>query len=194
MMYSSLELTCLNSLTSHFHQITFDPIKRTLYVLSQESKLVVESTLQGDILGLPLNVSQANQPEGIYFASTATNNTRPELWIASEPNELLLFKTDTDFHNDTGSPTSSPSATHDVGVSGSGDPTMEPTNSLISPFIPQPSISPTTTTMGPTAPGSTSFPTTFPFIGTGMPSGTSKGPCGTLFVVFFFLLALLLAG
>jgi uncharacterized protein YjiK len=57
-------------------------------VLSEESKLVLESTLQGEILGMPLNVSQANQPEGIYFAPNGR-----ELWIASEPNELLVYKT-----------------------------------------------------------------------------------------------------
>lgn len=68
-------------------QLAFDPINRTLYVLSEDSKLVVESTLEGDIVGQPLDVSQANQPEGIYFAPS-----RGELWIASEPNELLLYK------------------------------------------------------------------------------------------------------
>eukprot|EP00977_Amphora_coffeiformis_P022132 scaffold10520_cov144-Amphora_coffeaeformis.AAC.1 len=67
--------------------LAFDPIKRTLFVLSEDSKLVVETTLEGEILGNPLDVSQANQPEGIYFAPS-----RGELWIASEPNELLLYK------------------------------------------------------------------------------------------------------
>lgn len=56
-------------------------------MLSEDSKLVVESALNGTIIGSPLDVSQANQPEGLYFA-------QGELWIASEPNELLVFKAD----------------------------------------------------------------------------------------------------
>ena len=67
--------------------ITFDPVKRTLFVLSEDSKLVIESHLNGTIIGEPLSVSQANQPEGIYVAAPLG-----ELWIASEPNELLVYK------------------------------------------------------------------------------------------------------
>jgi hypothetical protein len=61
--------------------------------LSEESKLVVETTLDGDIIGEPLDVSVATKPEGVYFIPSTG-----EMLIASEPNELLFFtaRTDTD--------------------------------------------------------------------------------------------------
>jgi hypothetical protein len=71
---------------SYFLQIAFSPIDKTLYVLSQESKKVLQSTLTGDLIGGTLDVSQATQPEGILFVPSTG-----EMWISSEPNQLLRF-------------------------------------------------------------------------------------------------------
>lgn len=78
-------------MTQFLWQLAFDPTNKTLYVLSEDSKVVIETTLEGEIVGQPLDVSQASQPEGIYFAPS-----KGELWIASEPNELLRYKANSD--------------------------------------------------------------------------------------------------
>eukprot|EP00934_Nitzschia_sp_Nitz4_P008114 Nitzschia sp. Nitz4//scaffold1_size375055//101975//103701//NITZ4_000240-RA/size375055-augustus-gene-0.668-mRNA-1//1//CDS//3329540937//8104//frame0 len=66
--------------------IDYDPMTELLYVLSQESKAVLTSTMSGDIVGLMLSVDMANQPEGIHFIPSTG-----ELVISSEPNEVFRF-------------------------------------------------------------------------------------------------------
>jgi hypothetical protein len=86
-----------------FFQVAFNPIDKTLYVLSQESKKVLHSDLTGNILGRPLDVSRANQPEGILFVPSTG-----ELWISSEPNELLQYLVPPDLPGDLVGMTFSP--------------------------------------------------------------------------------------
>ena len=48
--------------------------------------MVLQSTLTGELLGAPLDVSIATQPEDLYFVPSTG-----DMWISSEPNELLQF-------------------------------------------------------------------------------------------------------
>jgi hypothetical protein len=60
-----------------FLRNAFNPIDRTLYVLIQESKKVLQSTLTGELIGDSLDVSIAEPAEGIHFVpSTGRNGLR----------------------------------------------------------------------------------------------------------------------
>jgi uncharacterized protein YjiK len=48
--------------------------------------MVLQSTLTGELLGGPLDVSIATQPEGIHFVPSTG-----EMWISSESNKLFQF-------------------------------------------------------------------------------------------------------
>jgi hypothetical protein len=82
-----------------FLQVAFNPIDRTLYVLSEESKKVLQTTLTGELIGDSLDVSIANQPEGIHFVPSTG-----EMWISSEPNQLLQFSATGSRNTDSASP------------------------------------------------------------------------------------------
>jgi hypothetical protein len=82
--------------------------------LSEESKLVVETTLAGEIIGEPLDVSVATQPEGIYFIPSTG-----EMILVSEPNEMLFFKPQID----TDAPTEAP-----IEGGAAGSPAADPTS------------------------------------------------------------------
>ena len=69
--------------------MTFDAVKETLYILSRTDRIVVETDLLGNIIGTPLDVSAAEQPEGIHFVPSTG-----ELWIIGEPNEILRYTTE----------------------------------------------------------------------------------------------------
>ena len=58
-------------------------------MLSRTEKLAIETDLEGNIIGTPLDLSMAIQPEGVYFVP----NTG-EMWIVSEPNQIFRFNTD----------------------------------------------------------------------------------------------------
>lgn len=76
------------ALVTDLSGITFDPMNGILYILSQESGVVIASSLDGELVvdsGV-LNVSMANQPEGIYHIP-ATG----ALFVASEPNEIFRY-------------------------------------------------------------------------------------------------------
>eukprot|EP00549_Striatella_unipunctata_P007187 CAMPEP_0118716016 /NCGR_PEP_ID=MMETSP0800-20121206/27254_1 /TAXON_ID=210618 ORGANISM="Striatella unipunctata, Strain CCMP2910" /NCGR_SAMPLE_ID=MMETSP0800 /ASSEMBLY_ACC=CAM_ASM_000638 /LENGTH=892 /DNA_ID=CAMNT_0006622365 /DNA_START=133 /DNA_END=2811 /DNA_ORIENTATION=- len=67
--------------------IAYDPIREALYVLSQESRVVVHSNLDGEIIGVPLDLrSYSSSVEGITFYPESG-----DLWIASEPNRFFRF-------------------------------------------------------------------------------------------------------
>jgi hypothetical protein len=72
--------------------------------VSHESQLVVETTLAGEIVGAPLDVSMATQPEGIHFIPESG-----EMWISSEPNEILIFMALDEGASTSTSPTEAPS-------------------------------------------------------------------------------------
>lgn len=61
--------------------------------------MVLQSTLTGELIGDPLDVSIANQPEGIHFVPSTG-----EMWISSEPNELLQFSATGGRNTDSASP------------------------------------------------------------------------------------------
>ena len=66
--------------------ITYDNFTQSLYVLSQESKSIVQSTLNGTILGNALSVSMMNAPEGLSF-----DPVTGDLIVYGEPNEIARF-------------------------------------------------------------------------------------------------------
>jgi hypothetical protein len=88
--------------------------------VSHESKLVVETTLAGEIVGAPLDVSMASQPEGVHFIPESG-----EMWISSEPNEIHIFVA----MNEGASASPSPSPTPAEAASTSGVVTNPPTTS-----------------------------------------------------------------
>ena len=69
-------------------QLTYDHVDETLYVIARADKLVIETDLSGNIIGTPLDISMAIQPEGIYFVPETG-----EMWLVGEPNEIFRFTT-----------------------------------------------------------------------------------------------------
>ena len=69
-------------------QLTYDHVDETLYVIARAEKLVIETDLTGNIIGTPLDISMAIQPEGIYFVPESG-----EMWLVGEPNEIFRFTT-----------------------------------------------------------------------------------------------------
>ena len=66
---------------------------------------MVESTLSGETIGEPLDVSVATQPEGIYFVPSTG-----EMIVVSEPNEMHFFKPQVEMDTPTDAPVMSPPA------------------------------------------------------------------------------------
>lgn len=60
---------------------------RTLLVLSQESKKIVQITPEGRVVGAPMSVEAARQPEGV-----ALSQDEETLYIIGEPNELHVYE------------------------------------------------------------------------------------------------------
>lgn len=74
------------SLITDIADISYDPMSQSLYVLSQESKVVLKSKLDGTLIGGTLSVPMTNQPEGLAFVP-ATG----DLFVYAEPNEIARF-------------------------------------------------------------------------------------------------------
>lgn len=66
--------------------ITYDKFTQSLYILSQESETIIQSALNGTILGASLSVSMMNAPEGLYFEPVTG-----DLMVVGEPNEIARF-------------------------------------------------------------------------------------------------------
>jgi SdiA-regulated len=66
--------------------MTYDPVSQSLYILSQESEVVVQSKLDGTLIGDVLRVSMTDQPEGLSFIPTTG-----ELVVFAEPDEVARF-------------------------------------------------------------------------------------------------------
>jgi len=65
---------------------TYDKFTQTLYVLSQESEVIIQSTLNGTIIGDSLSVAIMNTPEGLSFEPVTG-----DLIVVGEPNEIARF-------------------------------------------------------------------------------------------------------
>ena len=65
--------------------VHFAPRSRTLLLVSQESKKVLQVTTDGELIGQPLVIG-GTQPEGIVLAEDEQT-----LYVISEPNELLAY-------------------------------------------------------------------------------------------------------
>ena len=76
----------LGPLVSDLAGICFVQGTRTLLILSQESKKVVQVTPGGQLVGVPLEVPTPHQPEGI-----ALSQDESSLYVISEPNELYVY-------------------------------------------------------------------------------------------------------
>jgi SdiA-regulated len=84
-----IDVETLSSWTSQLSDLaglTYDPVGKTLFVLSEESKRIVQSTLNGTLLGPSLSVANATAPEGLSFIPSTG-----ELLVQSEPNQILRF-------------------------------------------------------------------------------------------------------
>jgi SdiA-regulated len=66
--------------------IAYCPIGQTLYVMSQESKVILQSKLDGTLIGDVLSISMTDQPEGLSFIPTTG-----ELVVFGEPDEVARF-------------------------------------------------------------------------------------------------------
>jgi hypothetical protein len=106
-VYSELiniqSLPSWTSLVTDVAGLTYDSFTQSLYVLSQESKVVVQSTLNGTILGSSLNVSMMNAPEGLSFEPVSG-----DLIVVGEPNEIARFSKRIVSKSPTKSPTKAP--------------------------------------------------------------------------------------
>ena len=79
----------LGGIISDIAGIHFDALSRTLFLLSQESAMIVQVTLSGEVLGtLSIAVADAPraEPEGIAFSADMQT-----LYIAAEPNHLFVY-------------------------------------------------------------------------------------------------------
>ena len=68
--------------------LAFVPRTRTLLVLSQEARCIVQASLDGTVLGTPLAIGGA-QPEGIALAPD-----EQALYVIGEPNEIFEYRSD----------------------------------------------------------------------------------------------------
>ena len=78
-------MAVLGAIVTDLAGIAFEPRHRTLLLLSQESTCIVQTSLEGTVLGPPAPVG-GSQPEGI--ALTPDEGT---LYIISEPNQILEY-------------------------------------------------------------------------------------------------------
>ena len=76
----------LGPLVSDLAGICFVQRTRTLLILSQESKKVIQVTPSGQLVGVPLEVPAPHQPEGIVLSQDESS-----LYLISEPNELYVY-------------------------------------------------------------------------------------------------------
>ena len=100
--------------------MTYDPIGKMLYVLSAASKLILQSTLNGTLIGNPLNVSQVDDPGGLSYEPTTG-----DLIVFGEPREVARYSKRLATKSPTKAPTKRPTKT----------PTKRPTK--------RPTVSPT---------------------------------------------------
>jgi hypothetical protein len=66
--------------------MTYDPIGKSLYVLSAVSKLILQSSLNGTLIGNPLNVSAVGDPGGL-----SVEPTTGDLIVFGEPREVARY-------------------------------------------------------------------------------------------------------
>ena len=70
----------------HISGMTYDPIGQMLYVASSDSKVVIQSTLNGTLIGSPLDISMMNDPQGLSYDPTSG-----DLIVFGEPREIAIF-------------------------------------------------------------------------------------------------------
>ena len=74
----------LKGLAEDIAGLHFSKARRTLMILSEDSRNIIETSLTGHVLGtMPVTGSQ---PEGLVFTDDGSH-----LFIASEPNELHMY-------------------------------------------------------------------------------------------------------
>lgn len=74
------------SLITDIADISYDEKSQSLYVLSQESKLILKSKMDGTLINGTLSLPMTNQPEGLSFIPETG-----ELFVYAEPNEIARF-------------------------------------------------------------------------------------------------------
>jgi hypothetical protein len=114
---------------SEISGMTFDPVGQMLYVLSAANKVIVQSTLNGTLIGTPLNVSQVLAPGGLSFEPTTG-----DLIVFGAPRQIARYRqpvvpTDAPTKSPSQSPTKSPTKTPTKAASEAPTkaPTMAPT-------------------------------------------------------------------
>jgi hypothetical protein len=83
--------------------MTYDPIGKMLYVLSAQDKLILQSTLNGTLIGSPLNVSAVGDPGGLSFEPTTG-----DLIVFGEPRQIARYSERLPTRAPTKAPTKAP--------------------------------------------------------------------------------------
>lgn len=83
--------------------LTYDPVGKSLYVLSAVSQLILQSSLNGTLIGSALNVSQVDDPGGLSYEPTTG-----DLIIFGEPRQVARFSKRIPTKAPTKTPTKSP--------------------------------------------------------------------------------------
>ena len=66
--------------------MTYDPIGKMLYVLSAASRVILQSTQNGTLIGSPLNVSEVGDPGGLSYEPTTG-----DLIVFGEPRQVARY-------------------------------------------------------------------------------------------------------
>jgi uncharacterized protein YjiK len=114
--------------------IHYDLAEDVLYVLSEEAQVAIKSRLDGTILGV-FDISGGGQPEGLYFTN------QMELFVTSEPNELLRFLPVKVVPSPTVSPTEMEPTPQPNEVEPTSQPTDLPVSTTLGPSV-IPSLAP----------------------------------------------------
>lgn len=83
--------------------MAYDPMGKHLYVLSAISKLILQSTLNGTLVGAPLSVAAVSDPGGLSFEPTTG-----DLIIFGEPRDVARYSKRLPTASPTKAPTRAP--------------------------------------------------------------------------------------
>ena len=83
--------------------MTYDPIGKHLYVLAGGEKLILQSALNGTLIGAPLNLSAVEDPNDVTFEPTTG-----DLIVIGEPAQVARYSKRPPTASPTKAPTSAP--------------------------------------------------------------------------------------
>ena len=83
--------------------MTYDPIGKHLYVLAGGEKLILQSAMNGTLIGAPLNLSAVEDPNDVTFEPTTG-----DLIVIGEPAQVARYSKRPPTASPTKAPTSAP--------------------------------------------------------------------------------------